>query len=428
LSATTEPAKDTADHITTGFELVDPDYYAENGPPHEIWTQLRAEAPVHKCKVENVEPFWAITRQEDIRSISRQPDKFSSEKGITLIPTDQPLSETEGIGAMKVVITMDPPVHREVRKVASPWFTPRALKQIDDAIVYSARALVDDLAGSTGKGETDMAMGIAVSHPLRILATALGLAEEQEPKILELSNRLFAPADSELGGGGGQDDIVELGNQFVELFLPIIQDRRANPTDDLASLIANGQVNGEAMGPMETLGYYLIVFNAGHDTTKNALAGGFQALIQNPAQFDKVKKDLKRVPDAVEEILRWTSSVNYMKRTATCDVEVNGTQIKRGESLVLFYGSANRDESVFEDPFTFDIDRSPNRHVAFGYGEHFCMGAHFARRSMAAIVEELARRVGRWELIGDPEWIASSFVVGLKHLPVAYQISTNGGR
>lgn len=415
---------DTPADITTGFELIDPDYYADNGPPHEIWKQLRAESPVHACEVEGFEPFWAITRQEDIRTISRQPTTFLSEPGITLLPTDTPLSETEGIGAMKVVISMDPPQHREVRKVASPWFTPRALKQMDAAIDYSARKLVDQLAGETGKGETDLAMGIAVSHPLRILATALGLNESQEPKILELSNRLFAPDDSELGGGGGgDDDLADLGRQFVELFLPIIEDRRKHPNDDLASVLANGQVNGEPMGPMETLGYYLIVFNAGHDTTKNALAGGFQALIENPAQFDKVKKDISRVPDAVEEILRWTSSVNYMKRTAAVDTEVGGTKIKQGDSLVMFYGSANRDESVFENPFTFDIDRSPNRHIAFGYGEHFCMGAHFARRSQVAIVEEFARRVESWELIGKPEWIASSFVVGLKHLPVAYTIA-----
>ena len=176
------------------------------------------------------------------------------------------------------------------------------------------------------------------------------------------------------------------------------------------------------MGPAETLGYYLIVFNAGHDTTKNALAGGFRALIEHPAEFDKVRRDISRAPDAVEEILRWTSSVNYMKRTAACDTEVGGQKIREGDALVMFYASANRDESVFDDPFTFTIDRDPNRHIAFGYGEHFCMGAHLARRSQRAIVEELARRVEHWEIIGEPEWIAASFVVGLKHLPVRYRI------
>jgi cytochrome P450 len=408
--------------ITNGFELIDPQYYAENGPPHEIWTKLRAESPVHWCDVPGLESFWAVTRHADICAISRQPDLFLSEPGITIFPEDRRIQEEGGIGQMRVVITMDPPEHRAVRKVASPWFTPRALRRIDAAVEESARQLVDELAGDTGEGETDLAMGMAVSHPLRILSTALGVPREQEPKILELSNRLFAPDDPELGTGSGQDDFQKLGQEFLELFLPIVQDRRINPTDDLASVLANGKVNGEAMGPAETLGYYLIVFNAGHDTTKNALAGGFRALIEHPKEFAKVQNDLSRSPDAVEEILRWTSSVNYMKRTASRDTEIGGQKIREGDPLVLFYASGNRDESVFDDPFTFTIDRDPNRHVAFGYGEHFCMGAHLARRSQRAIVEELARRVEHWEIIGDPEWIAASFVVGLKHLPVRYKI------
>ena len=178
------------------------------------------------------------------------------------------------------------------------------------------------------------------------------------------------------------------------------------------------------MGPMETLGYYLIVFNAGHDTTKNALAGGIRALVEHPEQFEQVRKDPSLVRSTVEEILRWTTSVNYMKRTAAEDVVVNGQKIRKGEALVLFYASANRDEDVFENPFEFDITRKPNPHLAFGYGEHFCMGAHFARRSMAAIINQLIRRVEGWELAGEPEWIKTSFVVGLQHLPVRYRIAS----
>jgi cytochrome P450 len=288
------------------------------------------------------------------------------------------------------------------------------------AIDESAKSLVDELAG---EGETDLAMGVAVRHPLRILATALGVSRDEEPRVLDLSNRLFAPDDLELGGGRtSQEDFAKLGQEFFELFLPIIEDRRKNPSDDLASVIANAQINGEPMGPLETLGYYLILFSAGHDTTKNSLAGGFSQLIQNPAEFAKVQQDISRAPDAVEEMIRWSSPVNYMKRTAARDTEVNGQKIKEGDSLVLFYGSANRDESVFEEPYRFSIDRNPNRHVAFGYGEHFCMGTHFARRSMCAVVEELARRVEHWEITSEPEWIRSNFVVGLKHLHVHYKI------
>jgi hypothetical protein len=409
--------------ITKGYELIHPDYYGEHGPPYAIWDRLRAESPIHACEVENIEPFWAVTRQEDIKYISSTPELFISRPGITLLPTDRVINEEDGIGAMKLVISTDPPVHRDLRKVASPSFTPRAVKSMREVIYKSAKQLVDELAADGGEGETDLAMGVAVSHSLRILAKATGVPQEKEAQILNLSNRLSAPDDLELGGGqNSEDDRAKLGQEFVELFLPIVEDRRKNPTDDLASVIANAKVNGEPMGLMETLGYYLVVFSAGHDTTKNSLAGGFWQLIKNSAEFSKVQKDLSRAPDAVEEMIRWSSAVNYMKRTVAQDTEVAGQKLREGESLAMFYGSANRDESVFEDPYTFNIDRSPNRHVAFGHGEHFCMGTHFARQSMRAIVEEFAGRVEHWELAGEPEWISASFVVGLKHLPVRYKI------
>ena len=409
--------------ITNGYELVHPDYYAEHGPPYAIWDRLRAESPVHRCELEDVEPFWAVTRQDDIKCISKTPELFLSAPGITLIPTDRVIDNDSGIGAMRVVINTDPPDHRDLRKVASPWLTPRSLKQMEGVIEASAKHVIDQLAGDGKENEADLAMGIAVSHPLRVLAQAIGVPEDQEPNILELSNRLFAPDDLELGGGGTTpEDFEKLGQEFVQLFLPIIENRRKNPTGDLASVIANAKINGEPMGPMETLGYYLIVFSAGHDTTKNSLAGGFEQLVRNPGEFAKIQQDASRVPDAVEEMIRWASPVNYMKRTAAQDTEVNGQKIREGDPVVMFYASANRDETIFDDPYTFNIDRNPNRHIAFGYGEHFCMGTHFARRSMRAIVEQLARRVEHWELAGEPEWIRASFVVGLKHLPVRYKI------
>jgi cytochrome P450 len=409
--------------ITKGYELIHPDYYAEHGPPYAIWDRLRVESPVHECEVDYIEPFWAVTRQEDIKYISKTPELFLSAPGITLLPTDRDINQDEGIGAMRVVINTDPPEHRDLRKVASPFLTPRSLQAMQQVIDKSAKDIVDELAGDGTQGETDLAMGVAVSHPLRILAKAIGVPEDKEAQILHLSNRLFAPDDAELGGGQStEEDFAKLGQEFLELFLPIIEDRRKNPTGDLASVIANAQINGEPLGPMETLGYYLIVFSAGHDTTKNSLAGGFWQLIQNPAEFAKVQQDPSRAPDAVEEMIRWASPVNYMKRTAARDTELNGQKIREGERVVMFYASANRDETVFDDPYVFNIDRHPNRHIAFGYGEHFCMGTHFARRSMRAIVEQLARRVEHWELAADPDWIRASFVVGLKHLPVRYKI------
>jgi hypothetical protein len=411
--------------LTDGRELIEPSWYGEHGPPHDIWSQLRRESPVHACEPPGYRPFWAITRHADICEISKRPESFSSAPGI-FMPRKSDVLDPDGLGKMRVIIEMDPPEHRAIRKVTSPWFTPRALGRVDAAVDKSARALVDRMAADGGQGECDFATDIAAAHPLRILSTILGVPQSEEPRILRLTNQLFADDDPELQREG-EDRVQaqrELGMELFQLFSEIVEDRRKNPRDDLASVIANGQVDGAPMGPMETFGYYLITFTAGHDTTKNALVGGMNALIRNSDALEQMRRNPERVPSAVEEIVRWTSPVNYMVRTATCDVEVGGQKIRQGDKLVMFYASANRDEDVFEDPFTFRVDRDPNRHLGFGIGEHFCLGAHLARRSQRALFGELARRLESVELAGEPDWIQSSFVVGLKHLPIRYRLKS----
>ena len=252
------------------------------------------------------------------------------------------------------------------------------------------------------------------------------MPREQEPEILRLTNLMFATGDEELRGedeGTALELLEKAGLEFYALFAKIIEDRRSNPTGDLASVLATGRVNGELMGPMETFGYYLIIFTAGHDTTKNAIAGGMHALIEHPEELEKLRRNPELTKLAVEEIVRWTSPVNYMKRTATRDVEFRGQRIREGEDLVLFYASANRDGAVFDDPFEFRIDRRPNPHLGFGIGEHFCLGANLARRSQQALLRELASRLEWVELAGEPERIRANFVVGLKHLPIRYRIA-----
>jgi len=423
----TQPAGSTMLPLTDGFELIDPGPYGENGQPHDLWTTLRRESPVHRCQPRGFDPFWAITRHADICDISKQPELFSSAPGIVVTNDEQrQLRDSgQGLGAMRVIIEMDPPEHRSYRKVASPWFTPRAVRRIDAAVERSARELVDKLAGETGEGECDFAVDVAAAHPLRILSTILGVPREQEPDILRLTNQLFGADDPDLQrqGEDRQQAIVQLGLELYQVFAKIIEDRRANPRDDLASVLANGRVDGAPMGPMETFGYYLITFTAGHDTTKNSIAGGMRALIENPDQLALLKRRPDLVESAVEEIVRWTTPVNYMKRTATRDTQVRGRRIREGDELVLYYASANRDEEVFEDPFRFRVDRDPNHHLGFGIGEHFCLGANLARRSQQALFRELTRRLEWAELAGDPVPIRSSFVVGLKHLPIRYRIA-----
>jgi cytochrome P450 len=411
--------------LTDGLDLISPQAYGENGPPHASWTELRRRAPVHRCEPPGYPPFWAVTKHADICEISKRPDCFLNEPGIVHTPLDQQIDRSQGIGAMRTIIEMDPPRHRSFRKVAAPWFTPRALNRIDAAVDASARDVVDRLAGRTGEGECDFALDVAAAHPLRILSTILGVPREEEPRILRLTNQLFANDDEELQrpGQDREQAIRELGLELFQLFGAIIEDRRRQPRDDLASVLAHGRVDGEPMGPLETFGYYLITFTAGHDTTKNAIAGGMRAFVENPDQLLRLRRDPKRVEAAVEEVVRWATPVNYMRRTAARDVEIGGQRIRAGEHLVLFYASANRDADVFEEPFRFRIDRDPNRHLGFGHGEHFCLGSHLARRSQRALFAELARRLEHAELAGEPRWIQSSFVVGLKHLPIRYRIA-----
>lgn len=408
--------------LTDGFDLIDSACYAANGPPHDSWTALRRHSPVHRCEPKDYPPFWAITRHEDICEISKQPEKFLSEPGITHPRSSQIIDRSEGVGAMRTIIEMDPPEHRAFRKVASPSFTPRAMNRIDAAVQKSARELVDQLAG---EGECDFARDVATAHPLRILSTMLGVPREEEPRILRLTNQLFANEDEELQRPGETRDqaIRELGLELYQLFGSIIEDRRRNPRDDLATVLANGTVNGAPMGPLETFGYYLITFTAGHDTTKNSLVGGMHALIQNPDELAKLRGDPGLVNAAVEEVVRWATPVNYMRRRAAFDTEVGGQRIRKDDYLILFYASGNRDEDVFGDPFRFRVDRDPNPHVGFGHGEHFCLGSHLARRSQRALFAELAPRLEHVELAGEPKWIQSSFVVGLKHLPIRYRIA-----
>jgi cytochrome P450 len=290
---------------------------------------------------------------------------------------------------------------------------------VEAIAVASARRLVDRLydAQVGGEGVCDFATEVAAQHPLRILSTILGVSQQDEPQILRITQQLFAGDDPEFKReeADREESFRNLAIEFLQYFGRIIADRRERPRDDLASVLANARVDGEAMGDFETLGYYLITFTAGHDTTRNSLAGGMLALIEHPSELEKLRRDLDaRVAAAVEEIVRWTTPVNYMMRTAARDTELAGERIRAADRLLLFYASANRDEDVFEDPWAFRIDRRPNPHLGFGIGEHFCLGAHLARSSQRALFRELIGRLEDVELAAAPERHAASFVAGLK--------------
>jgi cytochrome P450 len=418
--------------ITDGTELIDPFFYARSGYPHEIWVRLRRESPLHWCEPPVLVPFWAVTRHAHICEISKQPDLFLNGKGI--VPATREVAariargEKGPFDAMQTIITMDPPKHRTFRRVASPWFTPHAIGRLDEAVEASARRLVDRLYDKqvNGEGHCDFAVEVATQHPLRILATILGVPQEDEERILRLTQQLFAGQDPEFQREEADPEQAfrNLGIEFLQYFGKIIADRRAKPRDDLASVLANAEIDGARMGDVETLGYYLITFTAGHDTTRNALAGGMHALVEHPDERAKLRADPKGlVADAVEEIVRWTTPVNYMMRTASRDTELGGTRLRKGDRLLLFYASANRDEDVFEAPYAFRIDRHPDPHLGFGIGEHFCLGSHLARKSQRALFAELIGRLEEVELAGPVERLAASFVAGIKHLPLRYRLA-----
>ena len=407
-------------------DLVAPHRYAD-GPPHALWRQLREQSPVHPCQSEEYGDFYAITKHADIMSISSNPAVFSNSEGPALLSSlqrEMRADANSALSQMRTIIEMDPPEHRDYRKLASGFFTPRSIRRLDEIVAASARLHVDKLAEAGS--ECDFVEVVAQRHPLRVLSTILGIDEKDEERVLELTQQLFGGDDPDLQRKGESriDAMAELGMEFFQLFDRIVQDRRANPRDDLATMLATAKLpNGEAMGPVETFGYYLIVFTAGHDTTRNALSGGMKAFLDNPDQLELLRRDPEAYErSAVEEVVRSIAPVNYMKRVLLEDAEVNGTKLKRGEQLAMFYASANRDVDAFESPETFDITRSPNRHLGCGTGEHFCLGAHVARMSMRAIFRELASRLDQVEQAAPETWIESSFVVGLKTLPIRCKV------
>ncbi|MCH6561546.1 MAG: cytochrome P450 [Myxococcales bacterium] len=402
-----------------GLRLIDPAAYAQHGYPHDEWTQLRRESPVQFFDPPGWLSYWAVTKHADIVEVSKQPEIFLNGPGMTMVRARSGDDKVQQ--QIRTVINMDPPVHRKYRKVGSPYFTPRAMHRLDSLVAETARKLVDGLGR---EGECDFIPEIASRHPLKVIAHILGVPEEDEPFILRLTNELFGSEDPEFQRSEDRmEGIKQLFMEFWGYFGKIIEDRRANPRDDLASVFANARIDDEPMGELETLGYFLIAFTAGHETTRGGIGGGFLELIERPELRKRWAAEPEITPRAVDEIMRYVTPVNHMMRTASQDYELHGEKIRSGDRLVLFYASANRDEEVFDEPLELRLDRHPNPHLAFGIGEHFCMGAHLARKTSGAIFRELVTRLESVELTGTPQRTASNLVPGFKHMPIRYRLA-----
>jgi cytochrome P450 len=315
---------------------------------------------------------------------------------------------------------MDDPHHRDVRKIGVDWFRPKAMRDLKIRVDELAKIYVDKLVE---KGpECDFVQEVAVNYPLYVILSLLGLPESDFPRMLKLTQEMFGGDDSEFQRGGGVEDIQAVLLDFFMYFSALTQSRREHPTEDLSSAIANAKINGKPLSDMDTLSYYVIVASAGHDTTSAAISGGMLALTENPGELKRLRDNMGLMPTAVEEIIRWVVPVKEFMRTAQADTEVRGVHIAKGESVLLSYVSANRDAEVFDDPFRFDVGRDPNRHLSFGHGVHFCLGAALARMEINSFFTELVPRLKSVELAGEPEHMATTFVGGLKHLPIRYEI------
>ena len=403
--------------------LTDPAAYTDEKRLHEALAHLRVHAPVSWVDVEGYRPFWAVTKHADIMDIERQNDLFTNDPRPLLmnIALDERLraDREAGIG-LRTLIHMDDPHHRDIRKVGADWFRPAAMRALKIRVDELARIYVDKMVE---KGpECDFVQEVAVNYPLYVILSLLGLPESDFPRMLKLTQEMFGGEDTEFQRGGTPDDMLAVLLDFFNYFAALTASRREHPTEDLASAIANATVNGEPLSDMDTASYYVIVASAGHDTTSAGIAGGLLALLEHPDELARLQNDMSLMGTAVEEMIRWVVPVKEFMRTAQADTEVRGVAIAEGESVLLSYVSANRDEDVFTDPFRFDVGRDPNKHLSFGYGVHFCLGAALAHMEMNSFFSELIPRVKTIELAGEPELIATTFVGGLKHLPIRYSL------
>ena len=401
--------------------LIDPARFVRDGYPHEAWTRLRREAPVCWFDQTPGEHFWAITKHEDIVFIGKRPDLFISDPTLVVQPT--PLSERD-YSFPKNLIQFDPPKHGPQRKIISKGFTPRALKRWHADIERIARGVVNDLFEAGDEGECDFVEKISAPLPIAVIGWLLGVPEPDWPKLFHWTNRILGASDPEYRDERStlSETVQAAQEELFEYFSHLVSERKREPKDDLVSLFAHAEVEGQPLTQMEVLLWCNLIVAAGNETTRNATSGGMLALIEHQHELRRLQSDPSLLESGVEEILRWTSPIVQFSRTATQDTELRGQKIAEGEIVALFYPSANRDEEIFDAPFEFRVDRKPNRHVAFGIGEHFCAGAHVARLEIEYAMRFLLPRIEEIELTGPPALLRSHFLGGIKRLPIRYKL------
>ena len=403
-----------------GRIFIEPAAYTDEASWHATATELRAAGSIHRFAYPDLTPFHVALGHAEVMEIERNSDVFTNEPMSTWARERISLDEPKEPSMVNTLINMDGEEHRSHRALVNDWFKPGAVRQLEDQIRDQATRSVDEMVRLGGS--CDFAADIAVNYPLRVILDILGLDEADFPRVLRLTQELFGANDPDFERDGEDDQMMAVIMDMIGLFTGLNAERRANPTHDLATVIANGEIDGRPLEDMDTYGYYLIVATAGHDTTSNAIAGGLDALLDNPDQLRRLLDDPSLVDRATDEIVRWVSPVKHFMRSCQRDHTLaDGTTLRRGDWILLSYASANRDERVFTDPFRFDIGRTDaDKHLGFGFGRHYCLGAHIARLEIRALFRELLTRLDHIERTGPTERVASILVSGPKRLPVTY--------
>ena len=402
--------------------LWDKDRFVQ-GVPHDWFELLRREAPVfwHEGDPDfegpqgGAGPFWAVTDYDDVVAINRDNATFSSAERLVFMwdPDDANLEQQR-----LLMLNMDPPMHTRYRRLINKGFTPRMVSELESTMRKRTREIIDRVAA---RGECDFVVDVASELPLQVIADLMGVPQEDRHKLFDWSNRMIGAEDPEYNVTEemAQQASMELYAYAAEL----AEKKRANPKDDLISVLTTAEVDGERLTGLEIDLFFLLLSVAGNETTRNLISHGLVALVENPGELQKLRANRALLPGAVEEMLRCASPVMHFRRTATRDVEMGGQQIRKGDKVVIWYIAANYDESVFKNPMKFDIERTPNEHVAFGGGgPHFCLGANLARMEINVMFDEVLDRLDDLELTGPVSRLRSNFINGLKHIPLKFNV------